>query len=394
MAGVESRGKGRYRGTISLGTDPVTGKRIKHSLGTITAKNMTEARKVFAQMEVEYWQGKAVDKENITVAKFLQEYLEMNPRKLATTTIDNYRIYVEAYIIPNIGQHKVQFLAENPILLEKFKNNLLVKGRKKDGSRLSEKTVKTALNILSGAMEYAYKTCRIINSNPVDFVDKPKIPKQKTRATFTELSTSDIDLLYEKAIELDGYTMFALLHTDLNTGLARGELLALKWDSIDLEQRKLTVARVLVRHRDESDQYVYSIEERGKTEYRLRTIGLTSNAVDVLKALKREQKKLQLQLGQDYNRGLVFCNDDGSHLTFGQLRHRYDKIKKAAGIKVSFHALRHNVATKLLEQGATSWEVAKFLGHGDERQVNQTYGHYTETVDKKVVDKMERVYVK
>lgn len=399
MASVQKRGydrdtkKYKYTVIISCGFNPVTGKRIRKCLGTIEAKNKNDAKKKANTLESQYNQGLAIDKNEITLAQYLREYLTINPSEVANTTLNNYKIYANAYIIPKLGTYKMQFLAANPRYIELFKKELLKNGKIKGEGGLSEKSVRYALIILNKAFKYAANVEKIIAENPIKNIALPKISKIKKRATFTELKSEDIENLYYNANNIFGFYMYALLHTDLHTGLARGELLALLWSNVDLDAGKLTISRVLVQDRDENGKYRYRFVNRAKTENRIRTIGITPQATSVLQKLQKEQKKNKLKLGSIYNdQNLVFCNEDGSLLTFGQLRHRYDKIKKAAGIKITFHALRHNVATKLLEEGTSPWEIGKFLGHIDSRQVETTYGHYTEKIDKSLINKMQQVH--
>ena len=76
----------------------------------------------------------------------------------------------------------------------------------------------------------------------------------------------------------------------LQTGLRTGELVALKWEDIDFQNKTLKIQR--------SMEYRYSVgewrigEPKSKSGYR--TIPLTDEAIDILKRQKEKNKKIKI----------------------------------------------------------------------------------------------------
>lgn len=103
MASVQKRGynrdtkKYKYTVIISCGFNPVTGKRIRKCLGTIEAKNKNDAKKKANTLESQYNQGLAIDKNEITLAQYLKEYLTLIQVKLQiqlSTTIKYMQMHI------------------------------------------------------------------------------------------------------------------------------------------------------------------------------------------------------------------------------------------------------------------------------------------------------------
>ena len=121
----------------------------------------------------------------------------------------------------------------------------------------------------------------------------------------------------------------------LNTGLRRGELLALRWEDITFSRALLTVRG-----------------EHAKSG-RTRHIPLNAEAIAVLQAWQTEATS-----------DLVFPGENGE--TMFSLKTAWATIAKRAGLKdFRFHDLRHSFASKLVQAGVDLNTVRELLGHSD-----------------------------
>jgi len=123
----------------------------------------------------------------------------------------------------------------------------------------------------------------------------------------------------------------------LNTGLRRGELFALKWADIDLNQKILTV--------------VAETAKSGKTRH----LPLNEEAYRILR-----QWKDQAGIKSVY----VFTGKDGK--PFFDLKTAWKNVLNKAEItNFKWHSLRHTFASKLVMAGVNLSSVREFLGHSD-----------------------------
>lgn len=148
----------------------------------------------------------------------------------------------------------------------------------------------------------------------------------------------------------------------LNTGLRRGELLKLKWSSIDFERKNLTVEA--------------STAKAGKTRH----IRMNNEAIEVLKVWKSQSKVLPVKSLY------VFCDDDGQPFT--DMRTSWEGLLKLADIKdFRWHDLRHTFASKLVIAGVDLNKVRALLGHSDYKMTLR-YAHLAPDHMQDAVDKL------
>jgi len=121
-----------------------------------------------------------------------------------------------------------------------------------------------------------------------------------------------------------------------------------------------------------------------KTKRGKRPIGLTADAVAMLREHRKRQIELRLQLGQGGQPVLVFTPVAGELLSPDNLTLRARKLPL-----VSFHSLRHTHASVLLNAGVDVLTVSRRLGHRKASTTLDVYGHTIEGADKAATKKLE-----
>ena len=146
------------------------------------------------------------------------------------------------------------------------------------------------------------------------------------------------------------------------TGLRLGELLALRWEDVNLDLRRLVVHRA------------FSAGIEGPTKgWQARFVPISDRAAD---AFARLHTGATSPARSDY----VFCNRLGRPLDGAALRRRFKRTAAVAGLRVlRFHALRHGAGSLVARQADARW-VQGFLGHS---KITTTERYYTRRPDRR-----------
>jgi integrase len=197
-------------------------------------------------------------------------------------------------------------------------------------------------------------------------VVKPPRPVPKEMVA---LSADETRRLLEAA---GGDRLEALYILAVHTGMRQGEVLALRWQDVDMESTVMSVRRTLTRS---GGKVVFG---EPKTKKSRRSIRLTPQAVEALRShLERQLEDMEI-LGDHYqDQGLVFTTNTGGPINPSNLRQRsFAQLLKRAGLPhMRFHDLRHTCATLLLSRGVHPKFVQELLGHATIAITLDTYSH-------------------
>src|SRR5260370_6234297 len=220
---IYRRKDGRWTAEISI-----EGGRSKFLYG----KTRREVQEKLKTALYEEPQGILVTGRQQKVGQFLTHWLEgVHKRSIRPRTYERYEEIVRLHLAPGIGHHLLQKLS--PQHLQSFYAKKLEEG-------LSATTVISFHNVLHKALETAVRW-NLIARNPCDLVSPPR----RKRFEIRPLSLQQIHQLLAVA---RGHRQEALFILALATGMRRGELLALKWQDLDLEQGTLQVRPLLTRN--------------------------------------------------------------------------------------------------------------------------------------------------
>jgi integrase len=170
------------------------------------------------------------------------------------------------------------------------------------------------------------------------------------------------------------------------TGMRQGELLALKWKDVDLENARLSVRRTITKNGGRL------LLGEPKTKNSRRTIHLTKASVRVLhEHLARQVAQID-RIGDLYrDEGLVFASEVGTLINPTNLRKRSfaSLLKRAELQPIRFHDLRHTCATLLLTRNVHPKYVQGLLGHANIAITLDTYSHVMPGMGKQTARAME-----
>jgi integrase len=339
-----------YRGSYWAQT--TNGLKRKYISAPTKTEAMAKLRKELASSD----DGLVFDTENLALGEYLDRWLNGSVRgSVRQSTFDRYEIAVRVHIKPALGRIKLKKLA--PAHVQGFYQDRLDAG-------LAPASVNKLHVVLHKALDQAVKW-NMVPRNPTEVVRAPRsAPKE-----IHPLSTEETRRLLEAA---RGNKLEALYVLAITTGMRQGELLALKWQDVDLENATISVRRTLTKSGGRL------LLGEPKTKQSRRTIRLTEAAVRALhEHLDRQMDHMQ-RLGDLYwDEGLVFASEVGTLINPTNLRKRSfaPLLKRARLPQIRFHDLRHTCATLLLSRNVHPKFVQELLGHANIAITLDTYSH-------------------
>ncbi|MBQ8658073.1 MAG: site-specific integrase [Clostridia bacterium] len=288
----------------------------------------------------------------------LSLFLQYKKYQVKESTYACYSNIIEKHIRPSIGILKIKKI--DSTVIERFIDEKLNYGRIDRRGGLSRKTVKDMLTVLSLVLKYANKT-GLMNVGQIHY-SLPKIEKQEI-----EIFTAEEELtLINFALSGNDFQKFGVCLA-LYTGLRIGELCALQWGSIDLENSLIFVKNTLMRISDTDKKSIRKtkiIIDSPKTVAGRRAIPIPSFLLPKLYDLYGDYKNKQ-----DY-----FLTGTSKYIEPSNYYVKYQKWLRDIHLSErSFHSLRHTFATRCVESGFDVKTLSEVLGHAD---VNVTLNRY------------------
>jgi len=345
---IYQRSNGRWRAQIYL-----DGERL-----SFTGESRRDAQRWLREICNEIERGLTLDGAKITFEEFLQEWLSTKQHHVAEQTYSYYCQIVRDYIAPALGRIRLRDL--NARHIQNFYNDKVSEG-------IGLRTVQKTHTVIHAALNSARKF-GLIPYNPDDATNPPK-PKTKAMKFLTKDQTRRL-LLVAKESEDRCYALYFLA---IVTGMRQGELLALKWENVDLEKGILSIKLNLKRLPGGGGLKL----DKPKTKSSIRSIKLGSESIEILKAHKKQialEKQAICDLWQ--NEGFVFPSTIGTALDPSNLLKQFRKLLKTAKLpKIRFHDLRHTAASLMLNNGIDVLVASQRLGHAQPSITLDVYGH-------------------
>ena len=364
---IYRRKDGRWTAEISL-----EGGKSKFFYG----KTRKEVQEKLKTALYEQQRGVLVTGPQQKVGQFLTHWLEnVHKHSIRARTYERYEEIIRLHLLPGIGHHQLQKLS--PQHLQSFYTRKLEEG-------LSPTTVLNLHNVLHRALKTAVRW-NLLARNPCDLVSPPR------RKRF-EIQPLNMQQIHQLLATARGHRLEVLFILALATGMRRGELLALKWGDLDLQQGTLQVKRILTRIPSKLPGKGFE-ESEPKTDKGRRSIVLPSFAVEALQQHRLRQLEAKLKAGpawQDHD--YVFCTSIGTHLnpTRDVLDVLKSFLKKAGLPNIRFHDLRHSSATMLLGMQVHPKIVQEILGHSQISMTMDIYSHVLPSMQEEVMQKINK----
>jgi integrase len=394
-------------GTVSLGYD-ATGKRIRR-----TVRGRTKAE-VKAKLDALHDEIKASIRTpaTYTVEQCVRDWLDS--LTLDPETIAGYRGQAEKWIYPKIGKAKLRdlkatdadkFFNDVGQVLSKrsligIKSTLRRSIRRAQRHDLIGRNVAELVDLPDGqpgrpsramTQQQAGKVLDAATGRSTGYVTLVRIGKSPQAATHAATETGELacgtkprhgatithtgtDLAEATCrscqAQLDGTRtdharLEALFVLAITLGLRPGELRALTWDHIDLDNGIIHVWRSARRGGDT------------KTPKSRRSLVLPQRALDALRIHKKRQAAERLAAGERWHdNDLVFCHADGRPYTRDGLNWRFGHVTRRAGIgHWHAHEGRHTAVSIMSSNGVPIQDITDTVGHKSTHVTESVYRH-------------------
>lgn len=308
----------------------------------------------------------------ITFQKVLAMWLDHNRLKLKGATIHKYQYLIETHIKPDLGSIYITEITSSTINV--YLDSKLKKGRLNQKGGLSPSYIRTIAIIISSAIDFAVK-------------ERLRLP-MKTEILKPVLIKHELVVLsIEEQFQLENFLLENLCHTclgiyiSLNTGLRIGEVCALMWKNVDLEQGiiyvRATTARVLDDTIAKRNKWIIDVP---KTRSSNRDIPISCKLKKILMTMKKT------------NVSPYVISDHEGFINPRTYEYRYHKILEQANIRnVNYHVLRHTFATRCIEAGVDVKSLSEILGHANVSITLDTYVHSSLELKRKQLEKVSTI---
>ena len=354
---IRERSPGHWAIVIDV-RDPQTGKRKRrwHSFVGTKRQAQTEAARLISELQ----SGTRVDPSRMTVAAFLERWIEHMQGQVLPRSHERYTELCRKNIVPLLGGLALTKL--QPAHISQAYAKALASGRRDGKGGLSPASVHYQHRVLKKALGQAVKW-RLLPGNPLDAVDPPRV-ERTTMRTYDMAQTAEA-LALARPTRLYVPVLLALL-----CGLRRGEITALRWRNVDLDAGQLAIV-------ESTEQTSKATRLKETKTGRARTVALPSLVVEELRRHRIEQARELLRIGIRHDgESFVYAREDGQPMQPRSLTHAWDQFRARTTLpRIRFHDLRHSHATHLLASNVHPKIASERLGHAKVGITLDLYSH-------------------
>lgn len=357
--------------------DPVTGERKRKSF--YSKKSLKEAKQKAAAY-IKQRNEEAVANSDFTLSYWMNKWnQDYNSNSVKPKTYERYCMDISKYVEPyDIGNTKLRELT--PEILQAHFNMLLESGGAK-GVGIAPRSVNSVRRLILAALRMAHS----LDLVSLGFDDKTKA----VAIARPELRVLTEDEAKALIVTAKNYSIQAgcVITVALGTGMRIGEIFGLKWDSVNVENKTITVQRSVV-----STNSGMILQDTVKTARSYRTINIPANVAEALRSYRKYEEALgMIKSGDD----LVFTNLKGGIVDTANYTNRTFKrllAKSNISSDVRFHDLRHTFATLLLVKGVHIKIISEMLGHSSIRITLDTYSHVVPSLQAEAISALDAMF--
>lgn len=301
------------------------------------------------------------------ISDIVKLWLIEKKRQVKQSSISAYMGLIDNHIIPDFGEREA-------IEEKEVQDWVYIKF----DSGLSRKSVGDILICLKMILRYGAKH-KLIEYTGFDIILPSSKSEQRTKIEI--LSKKDYEKLSNHLLENFTFRNLGILIA-MYTGLRIGELCAMKWKDVDLDDNVFLIGKTMQRI------YIYDeilqkkrtklIEDSPKTQNSYREIPISKKLLKIIKPIKKITNE------ECY----VLTNEMKSTEPRTFRNYYYAMLVTLDIPKLKFHGLRHTFATYCIEGGADVKTTSVLLGHANVSITMNTYVHPNTAQKRSVIDKI------
>ena len=274
------------------------------------------------------------------------------------STLVKYHVTVHNHLLPALGHLSVETMSHE--IIENFALRLL-RGEGANGKPLSPRTVSDILAVLRSILRFARRNGATVPC------DGSSVRIRRPAVEIRVLSRQEQDILCRYLYNNRNARNAGIL-LSLFAGLRVGEVCALRWEDIHLEERTLHVRHTMQRIQslDPIGPRTHVVITTPKSVTSTRTIPLPEDLIQILTELPGPR------------RGFFLTGEENHFSEPKVMQDHFARTVRRCGLgDANYHALRHTFATRCIELGFDVKSLSELLGHSTVAMTMDRYVHPT-----------------
>lgn len=299
-------------------------------------------------------------------SKIVALWREDKKQYVKRSTFAAYTLLIENHILPSFGE--MALVEEQDVQTFVFR---------KLNEGLSHKTIKDILIVLKMILRFGAKN-QMTEYRQIDI----KFPTERDKHSIDILNRSHQKQIMEY-IRLHFTFKNLGIYICLSAGMRIGEICALTWDDLDVENGIIHVRKTIQRIYviEEHRKYTEVILDTPKTKNSIREIPMTKNLLKMIRPIKKI-----------VNGNFYVLTNEPKPTEPRTYRNYYKQFMQSLGLPLmKFHGLRHSFATRCIESKCDYKTVSVLLGHSNISTTLNLYVHPNLEQKKRCMEQMSRL---
>ena len=292
-------------------------------------------------------------------SNWIVKWLQRKEQLVKESTFAAYSNIVVNHLLPKFGDMKLEQITEE--VIQDYVFELLKHGRLDGSGGMGERASKDIVIVLKNTLRDAMRA-KLIKTTVFEI----RFPSFNSQYKVKVLSPAEQKQLCD-AIDSDLTTRSAGIFLSLHTGMRIGEVCALRWMDVDMDDRMIHINHTLQR------VYKKDLSGSGKSKLLLSTpkTKTSCRSIPISKSLFAVMKELSPSRPD-----MFFLSGSEKMVEVRTFRTFFEAFLLRNGIeKFNFHVLRHTFATRCIEAGADCKTVSELLGHATVNMTLNLYVH-------------------
>ena len=299
-------------------------------------------------------------------SKIVALWKEDKKQYVKRSTFAAYTLLIENHILPSFGE--MALVEEQDVQTFVFR---------KLNEGLSHKTIKDILIVLKMILRFGAKN-QMTEYRQIDI----KFPTERDKHSIDILNRSHQKQIMEY-IRLHFTFKNLGIYICLSAGMRIGEICALTWDDLDVENGIIHVRKTIQRIYviEEHRKYTEVILDTPKTKNSIREIPMTKNLLKMIRPIKKI-----------VNGNFYVLTNEPKPTEPRTYRNYYKQFMQSLGLPLmKFHGLRNSFATRCIESKCDYKTVSVLLGHSNISTTLNLYVHPNLEQKKRCMEQMSRL---